>query len=148
MAEGLIILDKFAQVYYHVFMKLTTKGEYAVRTLIYLLHNSAAGPVQIRNISVNEGISKNYIEQIFMGLRKGGILKSLRGPSGGYVFARSPKKISIGDIIRCVEGPVHLALCSSGKPCSRMSGCRSYPVWKKINKKIEAVLDSVKLGDL
>ena len=129
-------------------MKLTTKGEYAVRTLIYLRHNSNGKPVQIRDISVNEGISKTYIEQLFMCLRKGGILKSLRGPSGGYIFAKSPKQISIGDIIRCVEGPIHLALCSSGKACSRMSGCRSYPVWKNINKKIEAVLDSVKLGGL
>ncbi|MEK7376221.1 MAG: Rrf2 family transcriptional regulator [Candidatus Margulisiibacteriota bacterium] len=129
-------------------MKLTTKGEYAVRSLIYLLHNSNGKPVQIRDISLNEGISKNYIEQLFMCLRNGGILKSLRGPSGGYIFTRSPDRISVGDIIRCVEGPVHLALCSSGKPCSRMSGCRSYPVWKKINRKIEAVLDSFKLGDL
>ena len=129
-------------------MKLTTRGEYAVRSLIYLLHNSEGKPLQMRQIALNEGISKTYIEQIFMQLRKGGILKSLRGPSGGYVFARHPKRITIGDIIRCVEGPVHLALCSSGKPCERMADCRSFPVWKKINKRIEAVLDSVKLGDL
>jgi Rrf2 family protein len=129
-------------------MKLTTKAEYAVRCLINLLHAEGKEPVQIRQISDSEGLSKPYIEQLFMKLRNGGLIKSTRGPSGGYVFAKAPKSITIGDIIRCVEGPIYLATCTSGKTCGRMGNCRTYPLWKKINKKIESALDSVSLGDL
>ena len=129
-------------------MKLTTKAEYAVRCLINLLHAEGKAPIQIRQISDSEGISKPYIEQLFMKLRKDGLIKSVRGPSGGYVFSKSPSKITIGDIIRCVEGPIHLAVCTSGQTCGRMKGCRTYPLWQKISKKIESALDSVKLGDL
>lgn len=131
-------------------MRLTTKGEYAVRSLIYLLYNNEGCPVQIREISQSEGISKSYIEQLFNTLRKDGLIKSVRGPSGGYTLAKSPKKISIGDIVRSVEGPISLTICATGKKgcCDRSSMCRSYPVWKKINNKVEAVLDSIRLGDL
>lgn len=130
-------------------MRLTTKGEYAVRAMIYLLQNANKGPVQIREISLSEGISKSYIEQLFMRLRRSGIIKSMRGPSGGYVLGKNPIKISIGDIVRCVEGPISLTICS-GKSgfCNRSAKCRSYPVWKKINFQIEKVLDAIKLGDL
>jgi len=133
-------------------MRLTTKGEYAVRATIYVLHHSDKGPVQISEIAKNEGISKTYIEQLFNKLKKGGILKSTRGPAGGYVLNKKPEKITIGDIVRCVEGPVSLTICEEnpGKKhnCKRASSCKSYPVWKKINGMIESALDSVKLGDL
>ncbi|MCX5749747.1 MAG: Rrf2 family transcriptional regulator [Candidatus Saganbacteria bacterium] len=131
-------------------MRLTTKGEYAVRALIYLLQKSEEGPVQIREISDSESMSKSYIEQLFNKMRKAGLIKSSRGSRGGYVLGKSPKKITIGDIIRCVEGPIYLTLCSGsgGNNCSRASSCKSYPMWKKINEKLESALDSVNLGDL
>jgi len=131
-------------------MRLTTKGEYAVRSVINLLSNPANGPVRIRDIADSEGISKAYIEQLFNRLRKDGLIKSVRGPAGGYILAKKPEKITIGDIIRSVEGPIFLTLCSSGKTgcCDRERSCRSLPMWKKINKRIESALDSIDLGDL
>ena len=130
-------------------MRLTTKGEYAVRAMIYLAKAGGNSPVQIREISLSEGISKAYIEQLFNKLRRSGIIKSLRGPSGGYVLGKPANKISIGDIIRSVEGPIFLTICSGkGGFCKRSSSCGSYPVWKKISRQIENVLDSIKLGGL
>lgn len=131
-------------------MRLTTKGEYAVRAMIYLLQKGAGSPVQIREISDSELISKAYIEQLFNKLRRSGLIKSTRGSKGGYVLGKSPAKITIGDIVKSVEGPISLTLCSTGETgcCDRSSKCRSFPVWKKINKKIESALDSINLGDL
>ena len=114
-----------------------------------MLQSSAGMPVQMREIAESEKISKPYIEQLFMKLRRSGIIKSLRGPSGGYVFAQKPEKISVGDIVRSVEGPISLTLCDSKDNgiCARLGICKSYPVWKKINKKVEQVLDSINLGE-
>ncbi len=131
-------------------MKLSTKGEYAVKSCIYLAQNEGLGPVQTRQISQTQKISKPYIEQLFMKLRKDGLIKSVRGPSGGYTLAKDPKKITIGDIIRSVEGPIFTTLCSGGKDssCGQISCCNSVKLWKTMGAKIEKALDSVTLGDL
>ena len=128
-------------------MRLTTKGEYAVRAMLDLAANSSGDPVQIKDIADRENISRSYIEQLFNRLRKTGLIKSVRGPSGGYKLAHGASKISIGDIIRSVEGPLFLALCASGT-CDRSRVCRSSKLWKKLGTKIEAALDSVKIGEL
>jgi len=130
-------------------MQLTTKSKYAVRALVYMLQCTKGNPVQIREIAESEKISKQYIEQLFMKLRRSGIIKSLRGPSGGYVFSQKPENISIGDIVRSVEGPISFSLCDSKDKgiCARLGICKSYPLWKKINKKVENVLDSINLGE-
>ena len=99
-------------------MKLSTKGEYAVKACVYLAQTADGNPVQIREISQTQKISKAYIEQLFMTLRKGGLIKSVRGPAGGYTLAKDPKKITIGDIIKCVEGPIFTTLCTGGKDVS------------------------------
>lgn len=132
-------------------MRLTTKSEYALRALSYMLSNAKEAPLQIREISKNEGISKFYIEQLFMKMRRAGLIKSIRGPQGGYVLAKNPKTISIGDVVRSVEGPIHLIMCTGKNntfDCSRALSCKPYPVWKKINRKIEDVLDSISLEEL
>jgi len=147
MRGFMLFLDNFAQVYYYYFMRLTTKGEYAVRAILDLAATSKGEPVQIKDIASREKISKSYIEQLFNKLRKSGIIKSIRGPQGGYVLARSAKKTTIGDVIRSVEGPVFLAICASG-PCERSCVCRSSKLWKKLGIKIEAALDSVNIGEL
>ncbi len=130
-------------------MRLTTKSQYAVRALLHLTEKEGK-TIQMREISVSEGISKPYIEQLFNKMRKYGLIKSIRGPQGGYILARPAKKITMGDIVRSVEGPIHLTRCAGEKDsfCKRSKLCRSFPMWSKVNKKIEAVLDSVSLGDL
>ncbi len=130
-------------------MRLTTRSEYAVRAVICLAEAEGSGPVRTREIAQKEGISRFLIDQIFMKLRKGGLVKSTRGRSGGYVLAKAPGRISIGDIIRSVEGPIYiLKCCGSDGACKKSSVCRPHSMWQKINSDIEKVLDRAKIGAL
>ncbi|MFA5104708.1 MAG: Rrf2 family transcriptional regulator [Candidatus Margulisiibacteriota bacterium] len=130
-------------------MRFTTKSEYAVRAIICLAGLSGEKPMQIRQIAEKEGISRFLIDQIFMKLRKSGLIKSLRGRTGGYVLAKEPKKISIGDIIKSIEGPISiLKCCGADSPCKKTSVCIPHSMWRKINTDIEKVLDKAKIGAL
>ncbi len=130
-------------------MRLTTKSTYAVRAIIYLAEASGNGPVQIREIAEKEGISRFLIDQIFMKLRKSGLVRSLRGRTGGYILSKDPDNISIGDIVRSIEGPISiLKCCSADSLCSKFPVCRPHFMWKKINADIEKILDKAKIGAL
>jgi len=130
-------------------MRVTTKTEYAVRAIICLAGTDKDVSVRTREIAEKEGISRFLIDQIFMKLRKSGIVKSIRGRSGGYVLAKDPKKISIGDIIKSIEGPIYiLKCCGSGSPCKKTSVCKPHSMWRRINTEIEKVLDKAKIGAL
>jgi Rrf2 family iron-sulfur cluster assembly transcriptional regulator len=80
-------------------MRLTSKGRYAVRAILDLTFNSNGRPVRLQEISERQNISLHYLEQLFRRLRKGGVVKSVRGPGGGYVLARSMDEISIKDVL-------------------------------------------------
>lgn len=143
------ILDYFCQVYYNWAMRLTIRSEYAVRAMICLAKTEGGGPVRTREIAQKEGISRFLIDQIFMKLRKGGLVKSTRGRAGGYALAKAPDRISIGDIIKSVEGPIYiLKCCSSDGACKKSSVCKPHSMWQKINSDIEKVLDRAKIGAL
>lgn len=130
-------------------MRVTTKTEYAVRAIICLAKADKGLSVRTRDIAEKEGISRFLIDQIFMRLRKSGLVKSIRGRSGGYVLAKDPKKISIGDIIKSIEGPVSiLKCCGSDSPCKKTSVCIPHSMWRRINTDIEKVLDKAKIGAL
>lgn len=130
-------------------MRFTTKSEYAVRAIICLAEASGKNPVQIREIAEKEGISRFLIDQIFMKLRKNGLVKSVRGRSGGYTLAKAPGRISVGDVIRSIEGPISiLKCCGQDSVCNKTSVCKPHFMWKKINADIEKILDKAKIGAL
>lgn len=130
-------------------MRFTTKSEYAVRAVICLAQMQGSAPVRTKAIAEKEGISRFLMDQIFMKLRKSGLIKSIRGRSGGYAFIKDPKKISIGDIIRSIEGPISiLKCCGADSSCKRTSVCRPHYMWKKINGDIEKALNKAKIGAL
>lgn len=130
-------------------MRFTKKSECAVRAIICLAGTPGSEPVQIREIAEKEGISISLMGQIFMKLRKGGIIKSVRGRSGGYVLAKNPNNFSVGDIIKSIEGPISiLKCCGSDSPCKGNAVCRPHLMWKKINSDIEKALDKAKIGAL
>lgn len=105
--------------------------------------------MQTREISEKEGISRFLIDQVFMSLRKSGLVKSIRGRSGGYLLTKNPEKISIGEIIKSIEGPISiLKCCGSGSACKKTSACRPHSMWQKINTDIEKILDSATIGGL
>lgn len=131
-------------------MRLSTKGQYAVRAMVNLACHDEGGPVSLKHISEEEGISLSYLEQLFVKLRKGKIVKSVRGPGGGYVLARDPSGISVGEVISVVEEPLNPVACLDNKTagCSKADGCVTLSVWKALADRIYEFLNSVTIENL
>ncbi|UMZ74893.1 RrF2 family transcriptional regulator [Natranaerofaba carboxydovora] len=132
-------------------MRLSTRGQYGVRALVQLAANYDKGPMPLREISKNENISYQYLEQIFLDLKKDELVRSVRGARGGYSLAKDPKEITVGDIIRSLEGPIGPVDCvkeEDSKSCERSSICVSRNVWKKLRDRMTEVLDEFTLKDL
>ncbi len=140
-------------------MKLSTKSEYGVRALLQLACNYNYGLVSLREVSDREDISYQYLEQIFLDLRRYNLVKSIRGAKGGYVLARPPDEITVGDIVKAVEGPIAPVSCvenhdllESGdrhtSSCDRFSICAPREVWLELRDRISEVLDEFTLQDL
>ena len=132
-------------------MKLSTRSEYAVRALVQLAIGFEKGPMSLREISQIENISYQYLEQIFLDLKKTKLVDSIRGAKGGYILARSPDQITVGDIVKSVEGPIAPISCVSDLPsdaCERSGDCAPRGVWKALRDRIIEVLDEFTLHDL
>ena len=115
-------------------MKLSTKGKYGLRALIDLAQYSEDSPVSITSIARRQDISERYLEQLMSKLKKAGLVKSIRGANGGYVLAKEAKDISVGDVLRALEGRVDL--------------CVTKYVWKRINDSINQTVDEIWLNQL
>jgi Rrf2 family iron-sulfur cluster assembly transcriptional regulator len=128
---------------------MSTKAQYAVRALVSLNLNSDGRPVSIKEISEREKISLNYLEQLFVKLRRGGIVNSVRGPGGGYVLAKSAADIRIDQIIDTVEEALMpLACMSADGSCNCDVECTTQSVWQGLGNQIRNFLASVTLEDL
>jgi Rrf2 family cysteine metabolism transcriptional repressor len=132
-------------------MRLSTRGRYAVRAMIDLALHADDGPVRGNDIAERQEISVHYIEQLFVKLRKAGLIESVRGPGGGYILAQSADQIRAGDIVRTVEGPIALVHCVAPQQeaaCHRVDSCVTHLLWRRLSDKAAEVLDSVTLKDL
>lgn len=134
-------------------MKLSTQSRYGLRALFDIAYHSAGLSTQVKDISARQGISPRYIEQIFQKLKRAGIIRSIRGPSGGYYLAKKLDEITVGEIVRATEGTVHLVFCAGsrknpGKTCDKMRECAVRDVWKEASDRLMSYLDSVTLEDL
>lgn len=132
-------------------MKISTKGRYGLRALIDLAQYSEIEPVSISSISTRQGISERYLEQLMSLLKKAGLVQSIRGAGGGYVLAREVDEISVGDILRALEGslePVECAAFHEDEGCEAAGGCVTKYVWKKINESINRTVDEINLKQL
>lgn len=132
-------------------MKLSTRGRYGLRAMVDLVVNSKEENISLNSISKRQGISMNYLEQIISVLKKSGYVRSTRGAKGGYSLAKSPKDISVGDILRALEGdlnPVDCALVNEDKKCDESDFCITKFVWKKISDSINDVVNNMSLQDL
>lgn len=132
-------------------MRLSTKGRYGLRAMLDLALNATDKAVSIKSISDRQSISENYLEQIIATLKKAQYVKSTRGPKGGYKLMKDPKMISVGDILRVLEGdlnPVDCVAVNDLKPCDESELCVTKFVWKKISESINEVVDNISLEDL
>ncbi len=131
-------------------MMISTKGRYALSTLIDIAQNyDGVTPVSIKEISERQGISIKYLEQIISLMVKGGFLKSIRGAKGGYLFTRPTDEIKIGEILDAAEGSLAPVECVSGSAsCSKSANCLKFPLYKKIDEAIYEVVNKYTLYDL
>lgn len=131
-------------------MKLSTKGRYGLRALIDLAQNSTEEPVSITSIAERQEISERYLEQLMSKLKKSGIVKSIRGAAGGYILARPMEEISVGDILRALEGSLDPVDCPGllEDGCKSADGCVTKYVWKRINDSINRTVDEIRLDQL
>ena len=130
-------------------MRMSTKAQYAVRALVSLNLTSGGKPVSIKDISARENISLNYLEQLFVKLRRGEIVRSVRGPGGGYLLARSAADIRVDEIIDTVEETLVPVSCMEADgSCKCTSECATQSVWQGLGNQIRSFLASITLEDL
>ena len=133
-------------------MRLTTKSRYGARAIFDIAYHSTGMPVQIKDISKRQEIPPRYLEQIFHKLKKANIVNSVRGPGGGYVLAKEPNEITVGDIIQAMREPIDPVFCvdneEENKKCSRSGECVTRLVWKEAGEKITEFFDSITIGDI
>lgn len=134
-------------------MKLTTKGRYGLRAVIDLAMYAGTEPVSLSDVAERQGISISYLEQLVAKLKKAGIVQSTRGAQGGYALAKKPEEISVGEVLRALEGSLSPVDCSAvdgdgETECSASSFCVTKYVWKRISDSINDTVNSIFLSEL
>lgn len=133
-------------------LTLSTRGEYGVRAMFEIAREYEKGPISIKEIARRQGVSVAYLEQLLNRLKREGLIRSQRGPGGGYVLVKKPNEISMATILRALEGPVALTMClnptSERRRCSLVKRCVTRLLWQSLGKKIEDFLNGITLDDL
>jgi Rrf2 family protein len=128
-------------------MKLSTKGRYAARIMVYLARRHGDSPARKQEIADAEGISADYVEQILVKLKTAGLVNSRRGAAGGFRLARDPESISIADVVGAAEGPLALVPCQSDQ-CERSDRCVTRKVWEEASALLQRLLAQKTLAEL
>ncbi len=129
-------------------MRLTTKGRYAVTAMLDLALHEDLGPVNLTDISRRQGISLSYLEQLFLRMRKQGLIASARGPGGGYRLQQARSDISVADVIRAVDEQVDATRCGGHKNCQADERCLTHDLWEDLSLHITNFLSDISLSDL
>ena len=132
-------------------MRLSTKGRYAGMAMVDLAQHSAGSPVSLADIAERQEISLSYLEQLFAKLRRGGLVRSVRGPGGGYLLAHHRDATRISDIIIAVDEPIQAIRCRPGATLGcrgDRSRCLTHDLWEELSNQIHLYLSSVSLGDV
>lgn len=134
-------------------MKLTTKGRYGLRAVIDLAMYAKHEPVSLSDVAERQSISISYLEQLVAKLKKAGIVQSTRGAQGGYALAKEPEEISVGEILRALEGSLSPVDCSAIEgegetECSASNFCVTKYVWKRISDSINDTVNNMFLSEL
>lgn len=131
-------------------MRLSTKGRYGLMAMSQLALEHGSGPIPLKYIAEKQNLSESYLEQLFSTLRKSGLLDSVRGAQGGYMLSRQPSHITVGHILRALEGDLGPAECvhDTINECTKEDGCATKLVLIKIKDSIDEVIDSITLEDM
>lgn len=133
-------------------MRLSTKSRYGLRAMFDIAYNCGTESTQIQDISRRQKISQRYLEQIFQSLKKGGVIKSKRGPQGGYMLAKTPEEITLAEIVRASEGDLKFVECTRQKgkkpACTFEGNCVTQTVWQGAEEVFSNYLESISLQSL
>lgn len=132
-------------------IKISTKGRYGLRAMYELAFHRGDAPIPLKNIAQSQDISEQYLEQLMLSLRRSGLIISIRGAQGGYALAKSPEDITVGDVLRVLEGPIGFVDCAlegDDASCERSELCIARPVWEKLRDSMIRAVDSITLQEL
>lgn len=130
-------------------MKLSTRSRYGTRMMLDMAQHCNEGPVQIGDIARRQGISVKYLEQLIIPLKKANYVKSVRGPKGGHMLAKSPEQITVGEIVNLLEGGIDLTDCiENPDTCNRSSSCLTRAIWQEATKAMYDKLNSMTLSEM
>ena len=129
-------------------MRLTTKGRYAVTAMLDLALHYCSEPVSVYDVAARQGISASYLEQLFARMRRAGLLESVRGPGGGYLFTRDIEQITVSDIITAVGEGVDVTRCHGAADCQEGSQCLTHDLWAELSDQIDSYLREITLASL
>lgn len=129
-------------------MRLTTKGRYAVTAMLDLALHGERGPISLADISQRQAISLSYLEQLFARLRRAQLVRSVRGPGGGYLLAITPDEVSVARVIDAVNESVDATRCQGLSDCQQGNTCLTHHLWCELSHEIHGFLDGISLGEL
>lgn len=131
-------------------IRISTRGRYALRAMVDLARYADGEPILRQEIAERQGISADYVAQLFRPLHKAGLVEGIKGPGGGYRLAQDAAEITAGDVIEAVEGPVAVVHCAlpEDDSCDRADGCATHLLWSRLSAVMTEFLDSVTLQDL
>jgi len=131
-------------------MRITYKGDYALKTILGLALHYGSSPVTIHDLAKRADIPIKFLEQILLDLKRGGFVESRRGKIGGYLLAKAPSAIKLGDVIRFIDGPIEPVLCVGRgyKGCNDINKCAFRGIWSKITEATSKIIDNITFEDL
>lgn len=130
-------------------MKINSKIRYSIVSIVDVAFNEAHGPVSLSDISIRQKVPLQYIEQIFSKLRKEGVVRSVRGPGGGYLLTKPQNKTMLSEVILAAEGSFKMTRCSAEFKCSPTKGsCTTHSLWKGLGDIIFRYFDSISVEDV
>ena len=130
-------------------MKLSTKGRYGIHAMYDLAQYGSETPQPIKSIAERQNIPEAYLEQLIGQLRRSGLVKSVRGAQGGYLLSRSPAEITVGEVLRTLEGELAVVDCLMEEDaCQRACSCPTRVVWKKLRDGVNQIVDGITLQDM
>jgi Rrf2 family cysteine metabolism transcriptional repressor len=131
-------------------MRITYKGDYALKTLLDLALHYGESPVTIHELARRADISVKFLEQILLDLKRGGFVESRRGKVGGYLLAKAPSQIKLGQVIRYIDGPIEPVACVDRKykGCGDITSCIFRNVWEEVARATAKIIDNITFEDL
>lgn len=130
-------------------MRISTRGRYGLRAMVELARGNGETPVRMSAIADRQRLSRKHLHALLAILKSGGLVRSVRGPGGGFLLSRPPDRISLGEVLELLEGPFSLVDCvADRRVCGRVNECVTRGVWQELSGAIENLLDGVTLQDL